>query len=87
MSILGKKLYDHIGYIYHSDYKSFYCDNEFRDVVYGINKAVFINNIIVQHDWCGNNHKDIDEVYKRNSEMSRVDEATYNRRKKLGFPK
>jgi len=29
-SILGKRLYERFGYIYHPDYKSLYCDNEFK---------------------------------------------------------
>jgi len=87
LTIMGKKLYDHIGYVYHPDYKSFFCDNEFRDVVYSIGKAKFISGVLVQHDWRGQEHKEIDEVYKRNNKIGKVDEATYNRRKKLGFPK
>lgn len=33
LSIMGKKLYDQFGYIYHPDYKYTYCDNEFHLVV------------------------------------------------------
>ncbi len=89
LTIMGKKLYDRIGYIYHPDYKSFYCDNEFRDVVYGMNKAVFIPKVIVKHEWRGPNHNKPDEVYRQNSKMGGggIDEQIYNRRKKAGFPK
>ena len=86
LSIMGKKLYDYFGYIYHPDYKSFFCDNEFTDEVYRLNKAVYIPQVIVKHDWQGWG-KDRDEVYQRNTRLGRGDEATYNRRKKLNFPR
>ena len=89
LSIMGKKLYDRIGYIYHPDYKSFFCDNEFRDVVYKMGKAIFIPKVIVRHDWRGVHHNRPDEVYLQNSKMGGrgIDEAIYNRRKKAGFPR
>jgi len=86
LSIMGKKLYDMFGYIYHPDYKSFFCDNEFTDEVYGMGKAIYIPKVIVKHDWKGWG-KDRDEVYRRNTSLGKDDENTYNRRKKLGFPK
>ncbi len=89
LTIIGKKLYDRIGYIYHPDYKSFFCDNEFKDVVYGMNKAVFIPKVIVRHDWRGVHHNKPDEVYRQNSKMGGggIDEQIYHRRKKAGFPR
>lgn len=85
LSIMGKKLYDHFGYIYHPSYKSFFCDNEFTDEAYRLNKAVFINKVIVSHDWSGG--KQADEVYKRNTKLGKDDGDNYNKRKKLGFPR
>jgi len=89
LSIMGKKLYDRLGYIYHPDYKSFFCDNEFKDVVYKMGKAVFIPKVIVRHDWRGVHHNKPDNTYRRNSKLGGggVDEAIYNRRKKAGFPR
>jgi len=86
LSIMGKKLYDYFGYIYHPDYKSFYCDNEFTDEVYRLKKAVFLPTVVVKHDWKGWG-KNRDEVYKRNTSLGKGDQAVYNRRKKNGFPK
>lgn len=86
LTIMGKKLYDRFGYIYHSDYKSFFCDNEFRDEVYRMGKGVFIPKVIVKHVWSGGpNSKDA--LYRRNSKLGRGDGAIYKRRKKAGFPK
>jgi len=86
LTIMGKKLYDKFGYIYHPIYKSFACDNEFRDEVYRMGKVVFIPDVIVEHKWKGWG-KDRDEVYKRNTLLGKKDVAIYKRRKKAGFPK
>ena len=85
LSIMGRKLYERFGYIYHPSYRSFYCDNEFTDEVYALGKAKYIPQIIVQHKWHGGpNSKDA--LYRRNSGM-KCDEAVYNRRKLLNFPR
>jgi len=83
LSIMGKKLYDVFGYIYHPSYKSFYCDNEFTDEVYRMNKAVYISQVIIKHDWRGWEKKDL--LYKRNSALGKDDESIYNERKQKGF--
>jgi len=85
LSIMGKKLYNQIGYIYHPSYKSFYCDNEFTDVVYAMKKVVYISDIIVKHDWRG--WSETDGVYKKNHKLGEGDKQTYETRKALGFPK
>lgn len=85
LTIMNKKLYDYFGYIYHPDYKSFYCDNEFADVARRLNACVFIDKVIVKHEWSGG--KNGDEVYKRNTKLGKGDQATYERRKAAGFPR
>jgi len=86
LSIMGKKLYDRFGYIYHPDYASFYCDNEFTDEVRRMEKVIYIPEVIVKHDWKGFD-KNRDNVYKRNSRLGKGDGDVYNRRKAAGFPK
>ena len=84
LSILGKKLYDYFGYIYHPRYKSFYCDNEFTDVVRKLNKVVYSSQVIVKHEWTGGPQGDA--VYKQNSKLGAGDENIYSQRKSIGFP-
>ncbi len=85
LSIMGKKLYDYFGYVYHPDYKSFYCDLEFTDEVRRLGKVHYSPEIIVKHNYKG--WSGVDSTYKRNSRLGRYDEETYNRRKAAGFPK
>jgi len=85
LSILGRKLYERFGYLYHPDYKSFYCDNEFTDVVRKMNKHQYIPQTIIKHAWSGGQQSE-DALYRRNSKLGCGDEKTYERRKALGFP-
>ena len=85
LSIMGKKMYDYFGYIYHPAYRSLFCDNEFRDCVYSMKKCVWIDQVVIKHYWqdlVGN-----DEIQKLNSKHWTLDQSTYNRRKAAGFPK
>ena len=85
LSIMGKKMYDIFGYIYHPSYKSLFCDNEFYDCVVRINKYVYIDQVIIRHLWqdlVGN-----DEIQKINQRNWNKDQANYNMRKRMGFPK
>lgn len=90
-SILGRELYKHFGYIYHPDYKSLYCDNEFTEEVIKLNKVAYINKIIITHEhWSiegTENHNQIDTAIHKTLHYSGRDKMVYEQRKKLGFPK
>jgi len=85
LSIIGRKMYDRFGYIYHPSYKSFYCDNEFTDVVRALGKYHYDPRVIIQHKWHGG-LKSTDGLYRRNSGI-KGDKEVYNKRKLLNFPK
>lgn len=84
-SIIGRKLYERFGYVYHPSYRSFYCDNEFTDEVNALGKCHYDPRVIVEHQWHGGPNSS-DALYRRNSGM-KGDEQVYNRRKLLNFPK
>lgn len=91
LSILGKKLYDYFGYIYHPDYKSLYCDNEFTEVVNALGKVKYIPTVIIKHEHYsrdGNiNSGDLDFSAKKTLFFSGRDGAVFQKRKALGYPK
>lgn len=49
LCILGKKYYDRFGYIYHPEYKSFWCDAEFTDVANALGLQTFYEQVIIRH--------------------------------------
>lgn len=84
LSVMGKKLYDRFGYIYHPSYMSVYCDDEFTDIVRIWKKVVYIDKIIVRHEW---KKYGSDTLYRRNDQFynNGVDKKTYEERKKNNF--
>ena len=85
LCIMGKKYYDRFGYIYHPSYRSVFCDNEFTDVSKALNKAVYIDHIIIQHYWIDIG---VDALYQRNEHPSfySTDGQNYAKRRERGFP-
>ncbi len=83
LSIMGKPMYDHFGYIYHPSYISLFCDNEFHDSVYALGKAKYIDNVIIRHDWT--NYTGKDSLHLRNESFYTQDGKNYERRKRHNF--
>ena len=90
-SILGRKLYDYFGYIYHPDYKSLYCDDEFTQVVRAMGKEKYIDEVLISHEHYSvegtENHGDVDYAARKTLHYSGRDQIVFNKRKELGFPK
>jgi len=84
LSIMGRKLYEYFGYIYHPAYKSYWCDNEFTRVVEKLGKVVFSSKVIIRHDWHGDRS---DPTYRKNYCFESLDGPTFRKREVLGFPK
>lgn len=86
LCIIGKKYYDRFGYIYHPDYHSLFCDNEFTEVAQGLDKLKFWSLPLFKHEHFANNSKvKRDKLYDRNEALFNLDKQTYERRKAEGF--
>jgi hypothetical protein len=85
LCILGKKYYDRFVYIYHPDYLSVWCDNEFMDVANILNKQTYFEQVIIEHkhpDW-GFGGRDI--IHVNNTKNENKDKTTYLKRKSINF--
>jgi hypothetical protein len=91
LSIMGSQLYNQFGYIYHPDYKSLYCDNEFTEVMRHHNKLKYINKKIITHEhWSiegSENYGQQDMAVVKTLHYSGRDQRVYEERKRRGFPK
>ena len=85
LSIMGKGLYDRFGYIYHPQYTSLWCDNEFSEVTKMWNKTVYIDQIIVKHEWTDATGQD--KLHKHNESYYETDKTIFYRRQQAGFPR
>lgn len=77
--VMGKKYYDRFNYIYHPDYKSIACDNEYTEVAKMLNRSIFSEVSPFYH----NNISD--ELTLKNWYFNIEDDHTYHRRKLINF--
>ena len=87
MCIIGRKLYDHFGYLYNPIYQSVYCDNEQFDVVriLGVYKYEPIKLFIHAHPIWG--FGKMDALYERNEHPTNyaIDGQKYRERQARNF--
>tara|TARA_R110000751_G_scaffold44605_9_gene101962 strand:- start:1660 stop:2361 length:702 start_codon:yes stop_codon:yes gene_type:complete len=87
-SILGRKLYEYFGYVYHPDYKSLYCDDEFTQEVKRLGKERYIDKVIITHEhYSLMESPQHDNATQKTLYYSGRDQMVFNKRKELGFPK
>ena len=84
LSIMGRKMYESIGYIYHPSYKSLFCDNEFTDLCKGplASKCSYIETVLIRHEHfrTGFPEKN-DALYQKNQRYWSADFKNYISRK------
>lgn len=81
LSILGRKMYERFGYIYHPSYKSLFCDTEFTDFCTPDN-SVYIPYSLIRHEHPGNGYLEkADSLYNKNQEYWNHDMFNYIKRK------
>jgi hypothetical protein len=87
LSIIGKTYFDTIlnKKIYHPDYKSLFCDNEYTEVARKLNKIQYYDLILFRHNHPANIGTPMDEQYKHTEGFWQVDSQTYERRRKINF--
>ena len=85
LSIFGREYYKRFGYVYHPEYKSFWCDNEFTQVGNILKKQTFIDQVIIHHehpDW-GFGRRD--DLYISNVKNDNHDRNVFINRSKINF--
>jgi hypothetical protein len=82
LPIIGRRLYDRFGYVYHPDYVSEYCDNEQTEVFAKLGVLKHVPSKVFNHDWWSNQ----DALMQRNIGVgTSIDKITFSRRKEQGF--
>jgi len=79
--ICGSAYYARFGYIYHPEYKSFYCDQEFTNEGFWLKKQQYFDEILIRHEHpMFQQNVGIDQLYVKNQEFWKEDKETYARR-------
>jgi hypothetical protein len=81
--ICGSKYYSRFGYIYHPEYKSLFCDNEFMDEANRLGKQTYYDQPIIKHEHYTHIRARPDALYNLNEALYSEDEKVYHRRKKM----
>lgn len=84
LPIIGWKLYEKFGYIYHPEYTSLYCDTEQTISLQMMGKLGISDICLAKHEWTS---EPFDELHARNenTEMYQRDGAVFERRKMKDF--
>lgn len=83
--IVGKKYFDRFNYIYHPEYLSTYCDNEFTDVANILNKQRYFDLVLFRHEHPDHGYGKRDFVHHRNFHHTEHDSNLYVYRKSKNF--
>jgi hypothetical protein len=88
MEIVGREYYNRFKYIYHPEYKSFYCDNEATEVAIQLGKCIKSKECIIRHYHyaCTNStHMKKDETYIKAEQHWNYDKELYKQRKAINY--
>ena len=88
ISIMGRKMYDSFGYIYHPAYKSLFCDTEFTDLCTSslASKTTYIPTVLIRHEHPGTGFSQkYDQLYAKNQTYWSADMNTYIARKTYAY--
>lgn len=85
LPIYGKKFYEKFGYIYYPGYKSLYCDTELTDVSRMLNKVVYVDLLLIEHQHPCTGKHEYDDLYIRNDRHFEHDKDLYFKRRQINF--
>ena len=84
-SIMGRTYFDRFGYVYHPDYTSLWCDNEFMDVAQKLGKWAYLPIQMIEHKHPAWGKAEKDAQYIEQGALYWQDKEVYERRKGLNF--
>jgi hypothetical protein len=83
---MDRKFFDRFGTLYHRAYTSLWADNELHEVASILGKQVFIEELILKHEWIGDGPH-ADDLFVRNELPYSDDMEIFKQRQAAGFPK
>lgn len=84
LPIFDRKYFDRFGYCYSNRYVSLFADDEFQQVSERLGRAIYVNEIVIAHDWIGDFAPD--ELHRFNDSFYDRDQRVFEQRRAAGFP-
>jgi hypothetical protein len=81
LPIMGVNLFKKLGYVYHPDYLSLCCDDEYTELFKAQGRLVYSPTVIVRHDHHSFGRGPKDALARRNDALMERDKEVYLRRK------
>lgn len=81
LPVIGRHLYNQLGYIYHPDYRSLYCDREQTEVLRAMGRIAYTGEKIIEHRHHLFGQAPVDALYCRNDAYEGTDRVTHDRRR------
>lgn len=81
LTIMGRRLYDQFGYIYHPSYKSVFCDDEYTEVLQAMGRLVYVPEVLIEHRHPAAGKARQDALYLRNDALWKQDEENCKKRR------
>lgn len=85
LSIIGKEYYKRFNYIYHPSYKSLWCDNEAMIVAKKLEKYLFVDEVIFNHNHPAYKKADNDAQYLLTESFYGIDGDNFKKRQEINF--
>lgn len=81
LPVMGRRLWNRWGYVYHPAYKSLYCDREQTELLKSMGRLVYVDEKIIEHRHHAWGRAPVDALYERNDAMGEDDRNTYEKRR------
>ncbi len=85
MCIMGYDYYKRFNYIYHPEYQSLFCDNEFMEVANKLGKQTYFEQVLFAHEHPSNGVGFMDKLYRKTESFYLIDKRTYEQRKSRNY--
>jgi glycosyltransferase involved in cell wall biosynthesis len=85
LSIMGRRLYEKFGYVYHPSYKSVFCDDEYGETLKALGRIVYVPEMLIEHHHPAAGKGKTDELYVKNDTKWAEDEANCKARRSKNF--
>ena len=84
--IMNRELYELLGYFWHPDYQSMFCDVDLYYTVQKLGALKFAPHLKFPHNHVSIGKAENDETYRRSASNWNQGQEVFNRRKAAGFP-
>lgn len=81
LPIIGRNFYDRFEYVYHSSYKSLFCDTEQTELWTAMGRLTYVDECVIEHRHHVWGKAENDALYQRNDQLWAHDQKIYEARK------